>query len=331
MSDAARDSGHRRLRDALGGYIERHLQTLVASLGRLARAPFGTLLTVGVIGVALALPACLHLIVANARALSGGWESALDLTVYLKPGLPEREGAQLAERIAARPDVASARLVTSSAGLEEFRRWSGLGAALDALHDNPLPAAIVVRPRLATAAGDAPGSAAVATITVLGDALRTLAGVDQVQLDTEWLRRFTAIVEALRRAVLIVTAVLAIAVLAIVGNTVRLDIDSRRAEIEVTKLVGGSDGFVRRPFLYGGFWYGLGGGLLAVLLTEAIALALEGPVARVASAYGSSFRLAGLDAAAVLALMAGGAVLGWLGAWLSATRHLRAIEPGVDA
>jgi cell division transport system permease protein len=331
MADAARDSGRRTLRDALAGYVERHLQTFVASLGRLVRAPFGTLLTVGVIGIALALPACLHLLVANARALSGGWESALDLTVYLKPALPEREGAQLAERIATRPDVASARLVTASAGLEEFRRWSGLGAALDALKDNPLPSAIVIRPRLTTVAGDAPDAVAVAAITALGDELRTLPGVDQVQLDTDWVRRFTAILEALRRAVLIVTAVLAVAVLAIVGNTVRLDIDARRAEIEVTKLVGGSDGFVRRPFLYGGFWYGLGGGLLAVLLTEAIALALEGPVARVATAYGSSFRLAGLDTPAALVLLGGGALLGWLGAWLSATRHLRAIEPGMEA
>ena len=331
MLETARDSSHRTLRDALGGYLERHLQTLVASLGRLARAPFGTLLTVGVIGIALALPACLHLLVANARALSGGWESALDLTAYLKPVLPEREAAQLAEQIAARPDVASARLVTASAGLEEFRRWSGLGAALDALKDNPLPAAIVVRPRLTADLGDTPGAAAVAAIGVLGDALRALPGVDQVQLDTGWVRRFTALLEALRRAVLIVTAVLAVAVLAIVGNTVRLDIDSRRAEIEVTKLVGGSDGFVRRPFLYGGFWYGLGGGLLAVLLSEAIALAFEGPVARVASAYGSSFRLAGLDGAAAFALLGGGAVLGWLGAWLSATRHLRAIEPGAES
>src|SRR5271169_5971789 len=123
MPKAARDSTRRTLRDALGGYFERHLQTLIASLGRLARAPFGTLLTVGVIGIALALPACLDLIVANARSLSGGWESALDLTVYLKPALPDREGAQLAELIAQRSDVASARLVTASAGLEEFRRW----------------------------------------------------------------------------------------------------------------------------------------------------------------------------------------------------------------
>ena len=331
MADAARDSARRSLRDALGGYLERHLQTLVASLGRLVRAPFGTLLTIGVIAIALALPACLHLLLANARALSGGWESALDLTVYLKPALPEREGAQLAERIARRPDVASARLVTAGAGLEEFRRWSGLGAALDALKDNPLPSAIVVRPRLATVADEAPGAAAVAAIAVLGEELRTLPGVDQVQLDTDWVRRFTAILDALRRAVLVVAAMLAVAVLAIVGNTVRLDIDSRRAEIEVTKLVGGSDGFVRRPFLYGGFWYGLGGGMLAVLLTEAIALALEGPVARVATAYGSSFRLAGLDAAAAIVVLGGGAVLGWLGAWLSATRHLRAIEPGIEA
>ena len=326
MNEAGTRAAEKRTVGArLSGWFERHLQTLLASLGRLVRAPFGTALTIGVIGIALALPASLGILVSNARALSGGWEHALDLTLYLKPSLPDHDATQLTERIASRPDVATARLVTATEGLAEFRRWSGLGPALDALKDNPLPAAIVVRPRFVADAGDATALAG------LADALRALPGVDQVQLDTEWARRFTSILDALRRVVTMLAIALAIAVLLVVGNTIRLDIDTRRVEIEVTKLVGGSDGFVRRPFLYGGFWYGLGGGLLAVLLTEAIALALEGPVARVASAYASSFRLAGLDATAVLVLMAGGAVLGWLGAWLSATRHLRAIEPGVDA
>jgi cell division transport system permease protein len=124
---------------------------------------------------------------------------------------------------------------------------------------------------------------------------------------------------------------LAVAVLLVVGNTIRLDIDTRRVEIEVTKLVGGSDGFVRRPFLYGGFWYGLGGGLIAWLLVEALVLALAGPVGRISAAYGSTFALAAPDLGEALALIGGGALLGWIGAFLSATRHLRAIEPGTES
>lgn len=320
----ARAAGAPRLASQLRGWSERHLQTLVASLGRLARAPFGTALTVGVIGIALALPACLELVVVNARALSGGWANALDLTVYLKPHLPEHDATQLVERIGARGDVASVRLVTAAQGLAEFRRWSGLGPALDALTDNPLPAAIVVRPRVTEGSGDP------AAVGVLADALRTFPGVDLVQLDTDWVRRFTAILDAFRRAVAVVALLLGLAVLLIVGNTIRLDIDARRAEIEVIKLVGGSDGFVRRPFLYGGFWYGLGGGLVGWLLVEAFVLTLAGPIGRVAAAYGSGFAITGPGLETSLALLAGGALLGWIGAFVSATRHLRAIEPGVE-
>jgi cell division transport system permease protein len=263
-------------------------------------------------------------VVVNARAASGGWADALDLTVYLKPKLADHDAAQLAERIGARGDVASARLVSAAEGLAEFRRWSGLGAALDALNDNPLPAAIVVRPRVIAGAEDP------AAVGVLAEALRALPGVDQVQLDTDWVRRFTAMLDALRSLVMVVALLLALAILLIVGNTIRLDIDARRAEIEVVKLVGGSDGFVRRPFLYGGFWYGLGGGVVGWLLTEAFVLTLSGPIGRVAAAYGSSFALVGPDLSTSLLLIGGGAALGWAGAFVSATRHLRAIEPGLE-
>jgi cell division transport system permease protein len=308
----------------LQGWLERHLQTLVASLGRMLRAPFGTTLTIGVIGIALALPACLEVLVSNARTLSGGLDGALDLTVYLKPSLAEHDAVQLAERISARPGVASARLVSAAEGLAEFRRWSGLGPALDALRDNPLPAAIVVRPRLTEGAG---GGDAVAA---LAQTLRAQPGVDQVQLDTDWVRRFTAILDGLRRATSLVAIVFGVGVLLVVGNTVRLDIDTRRAEIEVTKLVGGSDAFVRRPFLYGGVWYGLGGALVACLAVEVLVFALAGPLDRIAAAYASHFQLSGLGWQQALGLVGTGVGLGWLGAFVSATRHLRDIEPGVE-
>ncbi len=321
---AAPAGARRGVKDLVAGWFERHLQTLVASLGRLARQPFGTVLTLGVIGVALALPACLHLFVVNARALSGGWQSSLDFTVYLKPSVPEAEARQLAARIGEREDVENARLITAKEGLEQFRQWSGLGAAIDALPENPLPASIVVRPRVRGDGGD------LQAVRTLGEELRDLRGVDQVQLDTDWIRRFAALLDALRRAVAIAATILAVAVLMIVGNTIRLDIDGRRTEVEVAKLVGASDGFVRRPFLYGGFWYGLGGGILAWALVVVVVAALAGPVDRIAHAYGSGFRLEGLDLRATALLLGGGALLGWLGAWLSATRHLRSVEPGQD-
>jgi len=302
----------------IDGYLERHAQTCIASLGRLLREPFATLLTVGVIAVALALPAGLYLLVENARAASGGWASALDVTVYLKPGASETAARQLAHQIEGRTDVSGVRVVTAQEGLAQFKEWSGFGTALDALPDNPLPHVIVVRPKDATA------------VAALVGELRNTAGVDQVQLDTAWVERYLAVLDTLRRSVALVGTLLTIAVLIVVGNTIRLDIDVRRAEIEVTKLVGGSDGFVRRPFLYGGFWYGLAGGLLAWAVVAVTGLLLHAPIARLAQAYGSAFRLAGLDLRTVLVLVLGGAALGWLGAFVSATRHLRRIEPSAE-
>lgn len=303
------------------GYFERHAQTLVASLGRLARAPFATLLTIGVISASLAIPACLYLLVQNARTLGATTAGALDMSVYLKLGEPEARARALASEIGRRTDVESARVVPAAEGLAQFREWSGFGAALDALKENPLPHAIVVRPRAAEVAGN---------LDDLQGALSRMPGVDQVSVDAAWVRRFLALLDVLRRTLAILAIVLGAAVLVVVGNTIRLDIDVRRPEIEVTKLVGGSDGFVRRPFLYGGLWYGLGGGLLAWLVTVAFTFALAGPVARVAAAYGSSFVLTGLGLRAVAVLVLGGAILGWAGAYAAATRQLRQIEPSAD-
>ena len=307
----------------VGGYFERHAQTCVASLGRLARAPLSTLLTIGVISAALAIPACLYLLVQNARSVGSAYSGALDMSVYLKLGEPEARAQALAERIGRRADVESTRVVTAREGLAQFREWSGFGTALDALKDNPLPHAVIVRPRLSE-------RDAATTLGELKDALSARPGVDQVSVDAAWVRRFLAILDVIRRTLGILALVLAGAVLVVVGNTIRLDIDVRRPEIEVTKLVGGSDGFVRRPFLYGGLWYGLGGGVCAWLVVSLFTLGLSGPVSRVAAAYGSTYALHGLEARAVLALVIGGGLLGWAGAWAAATRHLRRIEPAAE-
>jgi cell division transport system permease protein len=225
-------------------WLERHVQTFVGSLGRLWQHPFSTLLTVLVIGIALALPACLHVLVQNVRAASGGWSNALDISVYMKPAATLEQAKQAAERVRKRRDVEDVKLVEADDALEEFRRNSGFGEALDALKDNPLPHALVVRP--------AAEFREASQVEGLTEELRKIDHVDLVQLDTAWVSRFNAILDVVRRVVLLAAGLFALGILVIVGNTIRLDIENRRDEIEVTKLVGGSDAFVRRPFLYSG-------------------------------------------------------------------------------
>jgi cell division transport system permease protein len=292
-------------------YFTLHLQNFVGALGRAAQHPFGTTLTVLVIAVALALPAGLRVLINNIDALSGTWQSAADFTVA------DAQAAALAEDLRARAEVTDVTLIKRDEALEEFRTSSGFGAALDALDTNPLPHTLVVRP----------SSTAVEDIQALAAELNGLKETELVRLDTEWLTRLRAMVMLVNRGIVIASSVLAIAVVVLIGNTIRLEIYGRREEIEVIKLVGGSDGFVRRPFLYLGLWYGLLGGLVAALLVGATLLLLRAPVATLAALYGSDFGLAGLSPGEMCFLLTGGAALGWAGAGLAAARHLRAIEP----
>ncbi|MEM9058153.1 MAG: permease-like cell division protein FtsX [Pseudomonadota bacterium] len=300
-------------------YGARHLQMLFGALGRLCRQPLASLMTVAVIGIALALPAALYVAINNAKALGGRWDSVADLSVYTQLDVSEEAAASLAERLRSRADVTDVTLVTRSAALDEFRRLSGFGDAIEALEDNPLPHVLVVRPADSAASG--------AGLEALADALSALEETDLVQLDTEWVQRFYAILDVVRRAAVIAALLLAVAVIVIVGNTIRLDIQNRRSEIEITMLIGASRAFIRRPFLYSGLWYGIGGGLVAALLIQTTLGLLSEPVGRIAGLYGSDFRLASAGVAGTAALIGGGAALGWLGSWIAAARHMRAIEP----
>lgn len=303
----------------MSAWITRHLQTLIGALGRLSQHKFATLLTTLVIGIALALPACLHLLIANAQTATGNWNRAVDISVYLKMPTSADEAQRVAERIRQRRDVAAVDLVTADEALKEFRRESGFGAAIDALTGNPLPHAVIVHPK---------GEYATAThLAELAADIRALPSVDVVQLDTAWVNRLQAILDAVQRGIVLAAAMLSLGVMAIVGNTIRLDIQNRRAEIEVTKLVGGSNAFVRRPFLYSGVWYGIGGAIIAWLVTAIVVGTLREPVSRIASLYGSGFEIRGLGFKPTLLLLASGVILGWLGSYIAASRHLREIEP----
>ena len=269
----------------------------------------------------MALPASLQILLLNGKAISGNWESVVDLTVYLDKAVAESQLNTLASDIESRIDVEKVDVLPADAALAEFREYSGFGAALDALSDNPLPHVLVVRP--ADAYNDA------ASIELLRGSLDAMRESAMVQIDTEWVTRFHAILDAVRRAVLLAALLLGVGVLIIVGNTIRLDIQNRREEIEVMKLIGGSDAFIRRPFLYGGFWYGLGGGLIALALVQLGLALLAGPVRHLAGLYGSDYLLIGLGGTSNMLLPAIGTLLGWLGSWIAASRHLKTIEPDI--
>jgi len=304
---------------SLGVFSARHLQAFLGSVGRLARSPLATFLTLLVIALALALPTALRLLVSNAQAATGNFSSALDMSVYLKSEVPLEKAKQLAQAATQRADVAEVKVISAEQGLADFRNYSGFGEALAALKENPLPNVLHVRPRAAE--GEA------TNLESLRRYFSAWPEVNAVQVDTEWVMRFNALLEVLRRLLLIAAAVLGAGVLAVIGNTIRLEIQGRRAEIEVTKLVGGSNSFVRRPFLYTGVLYGLLGALLAWGII-ALAVALLGdPVAKLARLYESSYVLHGPSPEDVGMLLGGGTALGWLGAWISAARHLSSIEP----
>lgn len=299
-------------------WLVRHLSTSIGALGRLARQPFATFLTVLVIAVTLALPAAMHLVIKNVQTVSGSWANALDFSVYLAADASVADAEGLADLVGRRADVEQVTLIPADRALEEFKALSGFGPALEQLHENPLPHTLVVRPSAANTGQ---------SMALLHEELANLPQVDLVQVDTEWVRRFHAILEMLERAVAIGAALLGAAIIVVIGNTIRLDIQNRRDEIEVTKLIGASNAFVRRPFLYSGLWYGLGGGLLALLLVAYGLMALREPAGRLAGLYDSSFRILALTVPESLGLVATGVALGLAGSWLAAARHMRRIEP----
>jgi cell division transport system permease protein len=300
-------------------YFARHAQVLVGSLGRIMHQPFATLMTMAVIAVALALPLVLNLFLQNARSATVNWNDAYDLSVYMDKKANTVRVQSIVKQLRQRSDVAAVRLISADQALAEFRRDSGFGNALDALSDNPLPDTLIVTPTLVASTPEA--------TETLKAAIAAMSDVQMVQLDTEWVKRLHAMLDVLRRVVLLTGALLGAGIVLIVSNTIRLDILNRRSEIEVMKLVGASDGFARRPFLYSGVWYGLGGGILAVILVGIAALLLAHPVDRLALTYGSSFRLQGLNPLAAMGVVGGAISLSWIGSWLAATRHIRAIEP----
>lgn len=298
-------------------YLQLHASTLGSALGRIGNTPIGAALNIAVVAIALALPASLQVLIANATSMSPSFEDATDFTVYLKLNVDEERGLALSSEIALRDDVASTYFVSKAEGLADLGTRTDLGGALEALTENPLPHVIQVRP----------AASAIEAIDLLADALADIEETDTVQLDRQWIERLRAILALGSRTVDILSLLLAAAVILVIGNTIRLEINNRRTEIEVLKLVGATDGFIRRPFLYTGLCLGAFGAIAAATMILVGLLLLARPVGDLAALYAADFRLSGLSLKGFGILVGGGALLGWAGAWIAAARHLKAIEP----
>jgi len=300
-------------------YFISHIQVFFYSLGQLSRTPVSTLMTSMVIGIALALPMGLHTLLNNAQQLSGGWESTTQISVFLKKNIRESQARKLKSDIQNWPNVATVSYISKKQALAEFQKLSGFGDALKALNSNPLPSVLIVKPKLTENNHQ--------LTQQLLSKLNQLRQTDKAQLDMQWVRRLYAIMDIVERGVLILGGLLALAVLLVMGNTIRLAIQNRSKEIVVMKLIGGTDAFIRRPFLYTGFWYGLFGGIVAWLLVSFALLSISSPIEKLTLLYQNQFELSSMSFFTTLTLLVVSIFLGLIGSWFAVSRHIKEIEP----
>ncbi|WP_317932153.1 permease-like cell division protein FtsX [Halioxenophilus sp. WMMB6] len=303
--------------ERLAAYFRHHHTSAQEAFLRLVQSPGQSLPTCLVIAIALALPAMLYLGLINLESQANRWQAPAQLSVFLHKRASNTAITALREQLATRTDIESTRFITADQALKEFERVSGFSDVLNSLESNPLPAVLVITP----------ANLSVEALAKMQTELSALTIVDSVQLDLEWVARLQQITALVGRIVGALALLLAVGVILIVGNVIRLAIANRKDEIVIAKLVGASNGFVRRPFLYTGLWYGCFGGILALLMLAAAQLWLAGPIARLAQLYNSEFELAGLGFAGSFNLVLAAAVLGSMGAVLSVSRHLAAIKP----
>lgn len=295
-------------------WVDHHLYSVVSALGRVFRKPWAALLTIAVMALALALPLGLWLVLGNLERLAGNVEREREISVFLKQDVDAARAAALADELRTRGNIASVEHRTPAQGIESLRAEAGLGDIIDAIGgDNPLPHVLVVSP-----AGDE---------LRVASSLAQLPEAQLVQHDAQWRQRLDTWLRFGGRVAWVLAALLGLGALLVVGNTVRLDIQSRREEIGVLQLLGATDGFIRRPFLYLGAWYGLAAGALATALLAAVGIALQEPLAALASSYGSQFALAGIDLRWALLVLGGATLLGWFGAGLVTGHFLRQTRP----
>lgn len=300
----------------------RHAQQAVGSLGDLWRTPFTSIMTILVLGISLTLPATLHLFVKNTQSITQQWDSASEITLFLKLSTSEKNAQKLAHRIKLYPEVEKVIYISAKQALAQFKQASGFGQALDYLDKNPLPATILVTPSKRFSKSQAANELLVK--------LQKEREVEQGKLDLEWLTRLEAMTSLIEDIVFSIALLLSLSVVLIIGNTIRLAILNQKDAIAVMKLVGATDAFIQRPFLYAGMWYGILGGIVAVISVAILASYLSGALTHLTELYHSHFSLSGLSFNEILLLELLAISLGLFGSYISVRQHIRAIEPATD-
>jgi cell division transport system permease protein len=296
-----------------------HAQAFIYSLGQLVRNPLGNLLTAAVIGISLALPAGFYIFLENTQQIASGWDGSLQITLFLKYEINDEKARILAQQLEQDQSIDEVTFISKAEALAEYQQLSGFKDALQVLDENPLPSVLLIQPKISINSKH--------DNEQLLARLRQMPEIDSAQFDQQWVKRLFALLDIIERIVIILSSLLVIAVLLIIGNTIRLAIYNKRQEIEITKLFGATDAFIQRPFLYTGLWYGACGSFIAWLLITLSLHLLKQPVSVLAGFYASNFRLVGLSAQNILMLLFCGVLLGLVGSWISVNKHLRDIEP----
>lgn len=296
-----------------------HAQSFVYSLGQYYRNLLSSILTTAVIGISLALPGGFYLLLENAQQVTAGWGGSIQITAFLKPDIDDAVANTLVSRLLDSPNIEAAKFINRDQALAEYKELSGFSEVIDLLDENPLPSIVIIFPKI-----DALTEGKDRQII---DFIVSQSEVEVAQYDQQWVKRLYGIIEIIQRFVIIFSAFIGFGVLLIIGNTIRMAIYHHRSEIEITKLFGATNHFIRRPFLYSGFWYGLSGGVTSWLLLTLTLQFLKQPVNRLAELYASEFTLANLTVIEALILLACGIFLGLFGSWISVQRHIRTIEP----
>lgn len=313
-----KSAAHRQTRKRTGpirAWYHQQKNAIHFSLKRLWFNPVSTWITLAAIAIALSLPTSLYVLLNNMKTLTDDKREVPTITVFMKPGISEQQTRDHAELLEERPEITRVQVVTREQALDEFRQISGFAETLETLPENPLPHVMILTPKLTFLDSDE-------DITAFSDKLHSYPGVDNVQVDIEWIQRLRAILNIADRIVLVVSILLGMTVLLVIGNTIRLDIENRKEEIVVTRLIGATNAYIRRPFIFGGFWLGLFGGVISLVIVHFALLLLVTPVRELAQQYGSNFTLTGIDIVTTLQILVLSALLGIIGAWLAVSRYL---------
>jgi cell division transport system permease protein len=305
--------------DKFHAYRNLHAHALFSSLGRLVASRFSFAMTVVVLAIAIALSSGFYILVANLQQLAGNLEASNQISLFLKDDISETRATKFASTIKQNPDIQDVKLITKEQALQEFREHSGFGEAVKTLEKNPLPIVIQVLPKNSLANEQA--------LEVMLDDFKRSAEVDFAQLDMQWVKRLQSIMEIARRGVVLLSLLLGAGVLFITANTIRLELHNRRDEVVIAKLVGATNGFIHRPFLYSGFWIGFFSGVAAWFIVTIIMLILKQPVEKLSGLYDDAFHVVFLGFTETLALLFISSVLGVVGSWIVLHFQLRQLKP----